>query len=81
MAKFNINIPQNTPDNIKKEGERNFDGPYVEDPKKTYDQEGEAAEWARNTQRLDTHPGIEKEGYLDVSDLDRLRRRKLYRTV
>lgn len=78
MAKFNINIPQGKP---VVHNERTFDGPYIEDPRKTYDQEGEAAMRARNTQRLDTHPGMEKEGYLDVSDLDRLRRRKIYTTV
>jgi hypothetical protein len=78
MAKFNINIPQGKP---VKHNERTWDGPYEEDPKKTYDQEGGVAMHARNTQRRDTDPGLQKEGYLDVSDLDRLRRRKLYTTV
>ena len=41
MAKFNINIPQGK---AVVHNERTFDGPYVEDPKKTYDQEGEAAD-------------------------------------
>lgn len=66
MSKFNINIPQGKSGSTKE---------------RTYDEEGSAAMRARNTQRLDTAPGIEKEGYLDVSDLDRLRRRKLYTTV
>lgn len=78
MAKFNINIPQGNSGDHK---ERTFVGEYRGDPKKTYDEAGAAAERARNTQRLDTAPGLQKEGYLDVSDLDRLRRRKLYKTV
>lgn len=32
---------------------------------------------ARNTQYHDTDPRIEKEGFLGVDDLDRLRRRKI----
>lgn len=78
MAKFNINIPQGKP---VERNERTFIGEYTGDPKKTYGQECEAAERARNTQRLDTAPGLQKEGYLDVSNLDHLRRTKLYRTV
>ena len=66
MAKFNINIPQGKSSELKE---------------RTYDQEGSSAMHARDTQKLDTAPGIQKEGYLDESDLDRLRRRKLYTTV
>lgn len=32
---------------------------------------------ARNSQRRDTDPMIEKEGFLGVDDLDRMRRRKI----
>ena len=46
MAKFNINIPQGKPV-VRKE--RTWDGPYEEDPKKTYDEEGAKAMQARNT--------------------------------
>lgn len=64
--KFNINIPQ---------------GNSKEKPIESYSRDCKAAERARNNQRLDTSPGLQKEGYLDVSDLDHLRRNKLYKTV
>lgn len=45
--------------------------------KTDYDNDATSAEHARNTQRHDTNPMIEKEGFLGVDDLDRLRRRKI----
>lgn len=42
-----------------------------------YDNDINAAQRARNTQRHDTDPRIEKEGFLGVDDLDRMRRRKI----
>ena len=42
-----------------------------------YDKEIEAAKVARNNQLRDTDPMIEKEGFLAVDDLDRLRRRNI----
>jgi hypothetical protein len=45
--------------------------------KTDYDNDIDAAERARNTQRHDSDPMIEKEGFLGVDDLDRLRRRKI----
>jgi hypothetical protein len=42
-----------------------------------YDNDVNRAETARNNQRRDTDPKIEKEGFLGVDDLDRLRRRKI----
>lgn len=42
-----------------------------------YDYEINAAQYARDNQRLDTDPKIEKEGFLGMDDLDRLRRRKI----
>ena len=63
---FNINIPQGKSN--KKAGS-------------SYGRECESAEKARNSQRRDTEPGLQKEGYLDVSNLDHLRRSKLYETV
>jgi hypothetical protein len=45
--------------------------------KTNYDNDCDRAKTARNTQRHDTDPMIEKEGFLGVDDLDRLRRRKI----
>lgn len=42
-----------------------------------YDADIEKAKRARNSQRNDTNPLVEKEGFLGVDDLDRLRRRKI----
>lgn len=44
---------------------------------RTYDECIDRAKSARNTQRNDTNPMIEKEGFLGVDDLDRMRRRKI----
>lgn len=45
--------------------------------KTNYDNDIDGAENARNTQYRDTDPKIEKEGFLGLDDLDRLRRRKI----
>lgn len=45
--------------------------------KGNYDQDIDRAKRARNTQREDTNPMIEKEGFLGVDDLDKMRRRKI----
>ena len=42
-----------------------------------YDDDIKSARSARNNQRNDTNPMIEKEGFLGIDDLDRIRRRKL----
>ncbi len=42
-----------------------------------YDSDIERAQIARNNQLRDTDPRIEKEGFLGVDDLDRLRRRNV----
>ena len=42
-----------------------------------YDNDIDNGERARNNQRRDTDPMIEKEGFLGVDDIDRLRRRKI----
>jgi hypothetical protein len=42
-----------------------------------YDDDIMAAGAARNNQRNDTNPMIEKEGFLGVDDLDRIRRKNL----
>ncbi len=42
-----------------------------------YDDDIRSARTARNNQYNDTNPMIEKEGFLGVDDLDRIRRRKL----
>lgn len=60
---FNINIPQ---------------GKSNEKPINDYDNDCRSAERARNNQKRDTDPGMEKEGYLDVSNLDKMRRNKIY---
>lgn len=44
----------------------------------TYDEEIDEAIKARNTQFNDSNPMLEKEGFLGMDDLDRLRRRKTY---
>jgi hypothetical protein len=59
---FNINIPQQKSD---------------ADPICDYDKNINEAERARNNQYKDTAPGIQKEGYLGVDDIDRLRRRHI----
>ncbi len=40
-----------------------------------YNRDIDAAKAARNNQKNDTNPYIEKEGYLGVDDLDKMRRR------
>jgi len=45
--------------------------------KTDYDADINKAERARNMQRRDSDPMIQKEGFLGVDDLDRLRRRKI----
>ncbi len=42
-----------------------------------YDEEIERAKRARNTQRQDTNPLFQKEGFLGMDDLDKMRRRKI----
>lgn len=42
-----------------------------------YDDDVVKAQHARNTQRRDTDPMLEKEGFLGMDDIDRLRRRKI----
>jgi len=46
-------------------------------PYRTYDECIDMAKSSRNTTRNDTNPMIEKEGFLGMDDLDRLRRRKI----
>lgn len=45
--------------------------------KTNYNDDINEARDARNTQYHDTDPRIEKEGFLGIDDLDRLRRRKI----
>lgn len=45
--------------------------------KEGYNEEINKAKVARNNQLRDTDPMIEKEGFLGVDDLDRMRRRKI----
>jgi len=45
--------------------------------KATYNEEIDRAKSARNSQFNDTNPMIEKEGFLGVDDIDRMRRRKI----
>lgn len=45
--------------------------------KTNYDNDIDRAETARPNQRKDTDPMIEKEGFLGVDDLDKMRRRKI----
>lgn len=42
-----------------------------------YDRDIDSAKRARNNQLKDTDPMVEKEGFLGVDDLDRMRRRKI----
>lgn len=42
-----------------------------------YDEDIERAKRARNTNREDTNPMVEKEGFLGMDDLDKMRRRKI----
>lgn len=44
---------------------------------KDYDYCIDEAKNARKTQRLDTDPRVEKEGFLGIDELDRMRRRKI----
>lgn len=46
-------------------------------PYETYDQCIDRAKSARNTQRNDTNPMMEKEGFLGMDELDRMRRRNI----
>lgn len=45
--------------------------------KTNYDNDINVAERSRNTQYRDSDPRIEKEGFLGMDDLDRLRRRHI----
>lgn len=45
--------------------------------KTNYDDDINTAERSRNNQRRDTDPMIQKEGFLGVDDLDRMRRRHI----
>lgn len=60
------NAPVNRAD---KDGAVRHDGSYNEETKLAMD--------ARNNQFKDSNPMIEKEGFLAVDNLDKLRRRKL----
>lgn len=42
-----------------------------------YDDEIDRAKSARNSQREDTNPMVEKEGFLGIDNLDKMRRRKI----
>jgi hypothetical protein len=42
-----------------------------------YNDDLRKAEVARNNQRRDTDPMIEKEGFMGIDDLDRMRRREI----
>lgn len=42
-----------------------------------YNRDIDAAKVARNNQLRDTDPMIEKEGFLGVDDIDKMRRRKI----
>lgn len=42
-----------------------------------YNEEIDRAKSARNSQLKDTDPMVEKEGFLGVDDLDKMRRRKI----
>ena len=42
-----------------------------------YNREIDSAKSARNNQLRDTDPRVEKEGFLGVDDLDKMRRRKI----
>lgn len=42
-----------------------------------YNRDIDMAKKARNNQLRDTDPRVEKEGFLGVDDLDRMRRRKI----
>lgn len=42
-----------------------------------YNEEIDIAKAARNNQFKDTDPRVEKEGFLGIDDLDRMRRRKV----
>lgn len=56
------------------------DGRSIDSDRKkdsSYDECINSAKSARDSQRRDTDPMIQKEGYLGVDDLDRMRRRKI----
>lgn len=56
----------------------NKDVPLNDKEMKTnYNEDTEKAKDARNNQLRDTSPMVEKEGFLGVDDLDRLRRRHI----
>lgn len=57
--------------------ERTFKDSYQNNGYSTYDECIDESKRARNTQRNDTNPYIEKEGYLGVDDLDKMRRRRI----
>lgn len=53
------------------------DKPYQRTTRLDYNAEINAAKSARNNTLKDTDPRIEKEGFLGVDDLDKMRRRKI----
>ena len=71
---------RDSPSEARKEDRIAFKGPPNDRDNKIktdYDDDIDKAEKARNNQRLDSDPKIEKEGFLGVDDLERLRRRKI----
>lgn len=60
--------------------ERTFEGERGDRDNKimtNYDDDIDMAAKARNNQRRDSDPMIEKEGFLGMDDLDRMRRRRM----
>jgi hypothetical protein len=58
--------------------EKDFEKPKRDTTRRAgYDEEIDRAKGARNSQKNDTNPYMEKEGFLGVDDLDRLRRRHI----
>lgn len=53
------------------------DKPYHRTSRTDYNAEIDAAKVARNNTLKDTDPRVEKEGFLGVDDLDKMRRRKI----
>jgi len=54
-----------------------LDTPYERTTSLNYNKEIDAAKVARNNTLKDTDPRIEKEGFLGVDDIDKMRRRKI----
>lgn len=68
-------VDRNTEDRMAFRDEKNVDRNNLVET--DYDDDCDKAAKARNTQREDTDPCIEKEGFLGMDDLDRLRRRHI----